>query len=222
MRYVNVFRVLAVFVSLVVVGCGSSPNSANSSGGNAAASGAPAAATEPAPAPAPPPIVLDAGTTITVTLDQSLSSETSNPGDRFDASLARPLMEHGEEVVPSGARVSGEVTEAKSAGRFKGGAELVVALKSINLHGRNYPLHTTTVKSAGKGRGKRTAIGVGGGAAAGAIIGAIAGGGKGAAIGAAAGGGAGTAGAALTGKRGIVIPAETRLSFKLIGPLQVD
>ena len=39
MRYVNVFRVLTVVVSLVVVGCGSSPNSANSSGGNAAASG---------------------------------------------------------------------------------------------------------------------------------------------------------------------------------------
>jgi hypothetical protein len=166
--------------------------------------------------------VFDAGTTITVTLDQSLSSETSSAGDRFDASLARPLMENGQEVVPAGARVSGEVTEAKSAGRFKGSAELVVSLKSISVQGRSYPIHTTAVIKTGKGRGERTGIGVGGGAAAGAIIGAIAGGGKGAAIGAAAGGGAGTAGVALTGNRGITISAETRLSFKLIGPLQVD
>jgi hypothetical protein len=221
MRHLNFFRLLGVVVAIALLGCGSSPNSANSSGGNSAAPGGPAAATEPAPAP-PPPMVFDAGTTITVTLDQSLSSETSSAGDRFDASLARPLMENGQEVVPAGARVSGEVTGAKSAGRFKGSAELVVTLKSIAVQGRSYPIHTTAITKAGKGRGERTGIGVGGGAAAGAIIGAIAGGGKGAAIGAAAGGGAGTAGAALTGNRGITIPAETRMSFKLTGPLQVD
>jgi hypothetical protein len=72
-----------------------------------------------------------------------------------------------------------------------------------------------------KGRGKRTAIGAGGGGAAGAIIGAIAGGGKGAAIGAAAGAGAGTAGAVFTGKRDITLPAETKLNFKLAQPLAI-
>ncbi len=55
----------------------------------------------------------------------------------------------------------------------------------------------------------------------GAMIGAIAGGGKGAAIGAVAGGGAGTAGAAFTGDRDIMIPAETKLHFKLAEPLEL-
>ncbi|MFY9529334.1 MAG: hypothetical protein WAR24_10520, partial [Candidatus Acidiferrales bacterium] len=166
-------------------------------------------------------IVIDAGTVLTVTIDQSISSKTNGAGDHFDASIASPVTVDGKEVIPVGAKCSGTVTQAKSAGRFKGGAELDVSLDSITVKGKSYDIQTTSVEEAGKGRGKRTAIGTGGGAAAGAIIGAIAGGGKGAAIGAAAGAGAGTAGAAFTGNRDITIPAETRLSFKLTQPLEV-
>jgi hypothetical protein len=54
------------------------------------------------------------------------------------------------------------------------------------------------------------------------LIGALAGGGKGAAIGAAAGAGAGTAGAAATGKKDIVFPAETRLVFTTRAPISID
>ena len=61
----------------------------------------------------------------------------------------------------------------------------------------------------------------GGGAALGGIIGALAGGGKGAAIGAAAGAGAGTGGAAFTGNKEIVLPAEYDLTFELSQPLEV-
>jgi hypothetical protein len=167
------------------------------------------------------PIVVEPGTLLEVTVDQSISSKTSNEGDQFECSIASPVTVNGREVIPVDTKCTGTVTSAKSAGRFKGGAELGVALSSITLHGEAYPVHTSAFEEAGKGRGKRTAIGAGGGAAVGAIIGAIAGGGKGAAIGAAAGGGAGTAGAALTGKRDITIPAETRLSFKLAQPLEL-
>jgi hypothetical protein len=62
----------------------------------------------------------------------------------------------------------------------------------------------------------------GGGTALGAIIGGLAGGGKGAAIGAAAGAGAGTGGAAFTGNKEIVLPAESALSFRLTSPLEVN
>jgi hypothetical protein len=74
---------------------------------------------------------------------------------------------------------------------------------------------------ASKGKGKRTAAMVGGGAAGGAAIGALAGGGKGAAIGALIGAAAGTGGAGLTGNRDITLAAETALSFKLLQPLEV-
>jgi hypothetical protein len=114
------------------------------------------------------------------------------------------------------------VTESKSAGKFNGNAELSVTLANIKVHGQEYRVETSSVTEAGKGRGKRTAIGAGGGAALGALIGGLAGHGKGAAIGALAGGGAGTAGAAYTGDRDVTIAAETRLSFKLRSPLEIS
>jgi hypothetical protein len=106
-------------------------------------------------------------------------------------------------------------------GRFKGGAKLALTLNSVTINGTKHDIQTTHVAQSAKGKGKRTATMIGGGAGAGALIGALAGGGKGAAIGAVVGAGAGTAGSAFTGNKNIVLPAETSLSFKLNQPLEV-
>jgi hypothetical protein len=221
-------RIFMVAGMVALYGCGqsstpSTPGAADSAAGNPVASGSGQRAAEPAPvrAPAPKPIVVDAGTAIEVTVDQAVSSKTSNAGDHFDASLAAPVLVGEKLVIPSGAKVVGTVTDAKSAGKFKGNAEISVTLDSITVNGQSYPLKTTSITHASKGRGERTAIGTGGGAAAGALIGALAGGGKGAAIGAGAGAGAGLAGSALTGARDITIAPETKLSFKLEEALKI-
>ncbi len=60
------------------------------------------------------------------------------------------------------------------------------------------------------------------GASVGALVGAIVGKGKGAAIGSAVGAGAGTAGAAITGKKEIVLGAETKLDFTLNAPATIS
>lgn len=122
-------------------------------------------------------------------------------------------------MVPVGANASGQITEAKSAGKFKGGASLGLALTTLHVAGSSYAIQSEPVAQASKGKGKRSATMIGGGAGAGALIGGLAGGGKGAAIGALAGGAAGTAGAAFTGKSDISLPAESALSFKLTAPL---
>jgi hypothetical protein len=171
---------------------------------------------------APRPIVVKQGTEIVVTADQEVSSKTSNSGDEFDASVAEPVVVADRVVIPKGARASGTVVDAKSAGRFKGNAELKVALTSVTVKGKKYPLTTSEVTEAGKGRGKRTAEGAGGGAVVGALVGALAGGGKGAAIGAGAGAGAGTAGAAMTGQRDVTITPESKLSFRLENAIQIQ
>ena len=93
-------------------------------------------------------------------------------------------------------------------------------LTSITVNGVDQSVSTSAVTRTAAGKGKRTAILAGGGAGLGALIGGLAGGGKGAAIGALAGGGAGTGGAAFTGNKDIVLPAESALSFKLEQPLQ--
>jgi hypothetical protein len=221
-------RTLAQFLMVAVLGgllgcgqSGSGSGSASSSGDNSAAPSS--AASKPAEKAAPlPPLVVEAGTVIPVTLDQSLSSKTSKDGDHIDASVAAPVMAGDKVAIPQGAKASGRVTVANSAGKFKGHAELGLTLDSITVGGKTYAIKTSSVAEAGKGRGERTAIGVGGGAAVGALIGAIAGHGKGAAIGAAAGAGAGTAGTAFTGNRDISLAAETKLNFKLAEPLQIS
>ena len=63
---------------------------------------------------------------------------------------------------------------------------------------------------------------IGGGAVAGTIIGAMVGSGKGAAIGAVTGAAVGTGGAIATGKKEILIPAETVLTFRLRDRVVLD
>ena len=223
MRHTVHVRYLVIAALLALSGCsnsGTTPDAAPSAGGSNAAENT-GGLNAIKRALAPKPIVVDAGTEIAVTADQSVSSKTSNPGDHFDVSLAAPVVVGGKQVIPSGARATGTVTDAKSAGKFKGNASISVTLSSITVNGQEYDVKTSSVTEAGKGRGKRTAVGAGGGAAIGALIGAIAGGGKGAAIGAGAGAGAGTAGAAFTGDRDITIPAETKLHFRLKEPLEI-
>lgn len=221
MRTGTAVRWLVIGVLLAFGGCNKS--NPNSNSGNTG--GAPAANTtpsQPAPPPAPPPVVIPAGTLLTVTIDQAVSSKTNNNGDPFAASLAAPISVDGVTVLPTGTRAKGTVVQAESAGRVKGGAVLALTLDSLTVNGQPYSIQTSEFEETIKGRGKRTAIGAGGGAAFGLIVGGLAGGGKGAAIGALAGGGAGTAGTAFTGKRDITIPAETRLHFKLTAPLTVQ
>jgi hypothetical protein len=226
MRNRKIGRGLAAIALLVLFGCrhSNAPSSetSNSSPGSSPSSSTNNNAPPPAPKPAPPPIVIPAGKLLTVTVDQDISTKTNSSGDVFAASLAEPVTVDGTTVIPAGTRATGTVVQAQAAGHVKGGAVLELTLDSVRLNGQKYSIETSEFEEAGKGRGKRTAIGGGGGAVFGAIVGALAGGGKGAAVGALAGGGAGTAGAAYTGKRDITIPAETHLHFKLKSSLTIN
>ena len=167
-------------------------------------------------------LVVPSGTTLTVRLGETLSSKDSQPGQTFTASVVNPVEAEGKPVIPAGATATGTVVAAHAAGKFKGASLLEIKLDSVTIGGKQYPIQTSAVERAQKGKGKRSAALIGGGAGAGALIGALAGGGKGAAIGALVGGGAGTAGAAYTGKADITLPAESALSFKLEAPLELQ
>ena len=166
------------------------------------------------PAPAAP-VVIPSGTSLTVRTQSALSSKANQTGDTFSATLANPIVVDGKEVAPEGTQAQGTVVEAKGKGKISGEARLKLALTSLTINGASYPIETTMSGFTEKGKGKRTAVATGGGAALGAIIGGIAGGGKGAAIGAAVGGGAGFAGGTFTGNKQIELPAESTLTFKL-------
>ncbi len=196
----------------------SAPNSATPD------SGAPASSSRSAVREAPPrprPIVVPAETVISVVLDEPVGSKISTSGQQFTATVSQPVAVDGKVAIPKGARATGIVRDAKPAGRFKGGAQLELTLASIEVHGASYEVHTTSPEETSKGKGKRTAAMVGGGAGGGALIGGLAGGGKGALIGGLIGAAAGTGGAGLTGNRDITLPAETPITFKLVDPLEI-
>jgi hypothetical protein len=194
------------------------PDANSSSPDSGASSSKPAVREAP---PRPRPIVVPAETVISVVLDEPVGSKISTPGQNFSASVREPVEVDGRLAIPKGARASGIVKNAKPAGRFKGGAALELTLTSIQINGTNYDVHTTAPNEVSKGKGKRTAAMVGGGAGGGALIGGLAGGGKGALIGGLIGAAAGTGGAGLTGNREITLPAETPLTFKLVDPLEI-
>jgi hypothetical protein len=244
-RKSGIVAVSALALALVVAGCksgsqsstqpaasgasatqpGQPATSASTATGATGAAGttaaAPAPPMPPQPPPPPPAVTLPVGTDLRVRLDEDLGSKISRPGDSFTATVADDVRRDGTVVIPRGARADGTVVDAKALGRFAGGARLVLRLDRVHSKWGSYPVSTSSIARAEKGKGKRSAGFIGGGAGFGALIGGLAGGGKGAAIGALAGGGAGTAGSAFTGNRQIVLPAETLLTFRLEHPVHI-
>lgn len=170
----------------------------------------------PPPKPAPVQLTVASGTMVPVRIDHYLSTKTARDGETFTGELYEPLSApNGEVAFPKGTSVTGTVVASKQKGRFKGAGILALRLDQIGAES----VSTNEYVLTAKGKGKRTAAFIGGGAGGGALIGALAGGGTGALIGGLVGGGAGTAGDAFTGNKPIVIPAEARLRFRLTAPV---
>ena len=212
---------IAALLALCAIGCSSNPGTPASATENPGAGGSGGSSTKAAKKEPVKPIVIAEGTAITIRMGETVSSKNSSAGQGFSATVAEPVLVEGKAVIEKGATAHGTVVDAKSMGHFKGGALLEVRLDSVTIHGKETPVQTAMIARSLKGKGKRSAGFIGGGAGAGALIGALAGGGKGAAIGAAAGAGAGTAGAAFTGNKDIELRAEDLLSFTLKQAVEV-
>lgn len=166
-------------------------------------------------------MTIPAGAVVHVRLAQSVDTQRNRAGDRFSATLDRPIQVGETMLVPKGTPFSGHVTASGASGRLKGRATLGVTLDSFELNGKSHKIQTSYETRASAGHKKRNGILIGGGTGLGAALGAIAGGGKGALIGAGAGAAAGTAGAAATGKENVAFPVETLLTFSLKSPVTI-
>lgn len=218
--------VMAAMLGLAV-GCNKGDTSTNPStdssqpGGSQPGGSQSASSQKAAPEP-PKPITLAAETPITVVLSSTISSKVAKPGDEFEATVSEPVVVEGHTAIPKGAHANGTVVDAKKQGAFKGEAVLAIRLTRVEIHGKGYTISTSPYGGREKGKGKRTAVVTGGGAAVGALIGGLAGGGKGAAIGAGVGAGGGLAASGATGGKNVEFPAETAITFKLTEPVTIE
>ena len=172
--------------------------------------------------PAPVNANIPAGTSLTIRIDQRISVKSSRSGDTFTGEIVEPVLASDNGVLlPKGTQVAGVVDASHRRGHFKGRSLIELRLTSLTLNGTQYPLETNDLARSKKGKGKRSAALIGGGAGLGMLVGGLASGGAGLVIGGLAGGGAGTAVAGLTGNRDIDIPAESIVRFRLADDLVV-
>ena len=175
------------------------------------------------PVPAEPRrVTLPAGPELSVRLSHSLSTERNLGGDTFYANLDHPIIMDDMVIAKKGARVEGRVLEVQRAGRVKGLSQLSIELVRLDAaDGQTIGVVTSRIHRQGDESKKEDAKKVGIATGIGAIVGAIAGGGKGAAIGAGVGAGAGGGAVAATRGEPVEIPSETRLTFRLLDPIEV-
>ena len=167
------------------------------------------------------PMDVPSGTELVLTLETPVSSETAKPDQPVRATLAKPVVVAGMEVIPHGALVTGAVVSAERSGKVKGRASIALRFNEVTVMNTPYRISTAQIAreaEATKGKDAKT-IGVTTGV--GTAIGAIAGGGKGAAIGAGVGGAAGTGAVLATRGKEVTIPAGATLRTEITETVRV-
>lgn len=107
------------------------------------------------------PVVIPAGTPLTVAIDQDLSSQSVNAGQRISFHLTSDYSEFGHVLISSGTPVRGTV--AHVARRKSGGrpGALTIEVTSVRAVDGTYVPLTGTAKVVGKNRqGQAAALGV--------------------------------------------------------------
>ena len=158
------------------------------------------------------------GQEIDVRLQRTLSSDTAQVEDRFEATTVVDLYQGDRVLIPAGSIMRGIVSSVDRASRTDRKGSLTVSFDQVTVKGRDYPMRGT-VTQALESEGIRGEAGrIGAGAGVGAIIGGILGGVRGALLGVLIGGG-GTI--AATEGKDVTLPAGTILRVRLDSPPEI-
>ena len=213
MRLLNVLAVAALCAA-----CGNEPADTGAAAAASAATPAPAAE---AAEPELREVTIPAGTTLRLTLQSAVASDTSHVEDTVRAELRQAVSVEGTPVLPAGTEVVGTVTDVKQSGRVKGRALVAYRFNSLRAEGERYDIKTAPLSHQAAATKGEDAKKIGIGAGAGAAIGAIFGGGSGAAKGAAIGGGAGTGVVLATRGKEVHLGPGAQVTTRLTAPLIV-
>lgn len=162
--------------------------------------------------------VIPTGQEIDVRLQTTLSSESAQPEQRFEATTVADVTQNGQVLIPAGSVVRGVVTAVERPGRLDRVGRLTLSFDQITVRGRNYPMRGMATQVFESG-GIREEVGTAGaGAGVGGVIGGLIGGVRGALLGAVIG--AGGAIAATEGKD-VTLPAGAIVRIRMDSPVRV-
>jgi len=136
---------------------------------------------------------LPKGTPLTICLQHDLSSASAHTGDSFAATLDAPILIDGQTLVARGAAVSGRVLEAKNSAGTRDPGYLRLALVSLTVGEKSFPIETSSLFAKGGSREDRSSAMPGTGA-----------------------------GPAVAGQKEIVLGPARRLSFSLAQALDLQ
>jgi len=177
------------------------------------------------PSAAPPPaaarrtpegdIEVPVGTEFDAHLQTTLSSETAEVEDRFEATLVSDTPP-GTTLMPAGSLLRGVVSSVDRAGRLDRSGRLTLAVDRVTVNGRTYTIRAVVTQALEGGGYREDAGRLGAGAGVGAVIGGLIGGVRGALTGILVGAGGVIA---ATPGQDVELPAGTVLRVRLDTPL---
>jgi hypothetical protein len=158
-------------------------------------------------------LMLPSGTSIDVTLNTAITTETANVGSTWTGSVRNGVVVDGRNVIPAGSAVAGQVTSVTPA--HKGDrAMLDLGMTSISVDGHNYRVHGSMESIIAGSTRARNLGAIGAATVAGAVIGhAVGGSSKGTIIGGLIGGGAATGVVSKTKGWQVALKEGTSLTF---------
>jgi hypothetical protein len=167
-----------------------------------------------------------AGTTINLTSNQRVCTNTNKVGDTFTATVAEGVTGSNGVSIPAGATATVRVTQLKRSENANDNVIVGLDVTSVTYGGHTYNIDANTVtakvdkvRNQPKSKDVQKVLG---GAAVGAVLGqAIGKDTKGTVIGAAAGAAAGTAAAAATANYEGCVPSGGNIQIQLNAPAQV-
>ena len=167
------------------------------------------------------------GTTISLSSNERVCTNTKRPGDRFTATVTSAVQGSNGAVIPAGSKAVVQVTSVERSENANDPARIGLVVQSVQVGGKTYPIDASITNVATETQRESTkkddAKKVIGGAIAGAVIGQILGKDtKSTVIGAATGAAAGTAIAMGTGDYAGCIPLNGAITVRLNSPAQIQ
>jgi hypothetical protein len=159
---------------------------------------------------------LPAGTVLIAALDHAVSARDASVGDLVRLETTEPVSLGTDTVIPVGAWIHGEVTEAADGARVVGTPALTLRFTELEAGGARYRIDSEPFRVHGTDDALARSAGMAGG-----LLGGVLGGGSGAVGGARAGAVLDTGVALATDGDDLVLPAGARLRIHLAAPVAV-